>query len=114
VTVAIGAIIIGDEILSGKRQDKHFDKVVELLKARGMALDWAHYLGDDRARLTGALRRSLCGRRHRLQLRRHRRDARTTTRARPPPPPWASASPCIPTPSAKSAAVSAKRPRRSA
>ena len=61
MTVAIGAIIIGDEILSGKRQDKHFDKVVELLKARGMALDWAHYLGDDRARLTETLRRSLAG-----------------------------------------------------
>jgi len=52
------AIIIGDEILSGKRQDKHFAKVVELLRARGMALDWAQYLGDDRARLTAALRAS--------------------------------------------------------
>ena len=30
-----GLIIIGDEILSGKRQDKHMAKVVELLKARG-------------------------------------------------------------------------------
>ncbi len=56
--MSIGAIIIGDEILSGKREDKHFAKVVELLKARGMALDWAQYLGDDRARLTEALRRS--------------------------------------------------------
>jgi molybdopterin-biosynthesis enzyme MoeA-like protein len=58
VTVAIGAIIIGDEILSGKRQDKHFAKVIELLALRGMALDWAQYLGDDRARLTETLRRS--------------------------------------------------------
>jgi len=56
--MTIGAIIIGDEILSGKRQDKHFAKVVELLRARGMALDWAQYLGDDRARLTAALRAS--------------------------------------------------------
>lgn len=53
--MSIGAIIIGDEILSGKRQDKHFAKVVELLGARGMALDWAQYLGDGRARLTEAL-----------------------------------------------------------
>ena len=53
--MTIGAIIIGDEILSGKRQDKHFAKVVDLLKARGMALDWAQYLGDDRTRLTAAL-----------------------------------------------------------
>lgn len=58
MSVAIGALIIGDEILSGKRQDKHFVKVVELLAARGMALDWAQYLGDDRPRLTTALRAS--------------------------------------------------------
>lgn len=50
----IGALIIGDEILSGKRQDKHFVKTVELLKARGMSLDWARYLGDDSSRLTEA------------------------------------------------------------
>jgi len=56
--MGIGALIIGDEILSGKRVDKHFAKIVELLRARGMALDWAHYLGDDRARLTEALARS--------------------------------------------------------
>ena len=36
--MAIGLIIIGDEILSGKRVDKHFSKVVELLSARGMQL----------------------------------------------------------------------------
>lgn len=53
--MTIGAVIIGDEILSGKRQDKHLAKVIELLAARGMALDWAQYLGDDRARLTAAL-----------------------------------------------------------
>ena len=35
------ALIIGDEILSGKRQDKHLAKVIELLKARGLALAWA-------------------------------------------------------------------------
>lgn len=56
--MGIGALIIGDEILSGKRTDKHFVKVVELLKARGMMLDWAQYLGDDRMRLAETLRRS--------------------------------------------------------
>ncbi len=30
-----GLIIIGDEILSGKRADKHLPQVIELLKARG-------------------------------------------------------------------------------
>lgn len=51
-----GLIIIGDEILSGKRQDKHLPKVIELLAARGLQLAWARYLGDDRARITAALR----------------------------------------------------------
>jgi molybdopterin-biosynthesis enzyme MoeA-like protein len=51
-----GLIIIGDEILSGKRADKHFGKVVELLGARGLQLAWASYLGDDRARLVRKLR----------------------------------------------------------
>jgi molybdopterin-biosynthesis enzyme MoeA-like protein len=51
----IGLIIIGDEILSGKRQDKHLAKVIELLNARGMALAWARYLGDDPAGITAAL-----------------------------------------------------------
>ena len=55
MTTNIGLIIIGDEILSGKRQDKHFAKVVELLGARGLHLAWARYLGDDRARLSAAL-----------------------------------------------------------
>ena len=52
----IGLIIIGDEILSGKRQDKHLPKVIELLKARGLALAWARYIGDDRAQITAALK----------------------------------------------------------
>ena len=55
----VGALIIGDEITRGKRQDKHFAKIVDILAARGMALDWALYLGDDRQRLTDTLRRSL-------------------------------------------------------
>ena len=54
----IGLIIIGDEILSGKRQDKHLAKVIELLSARGLALSWARYVGDDRARITEALQQA--------------------------------------------------------
>ncbi|NWG74958.1 MAG: competence/damage-inducible protein A [Rubrivivax sp.] len=56
-----GLIIIGDEILSGKRQDKHLPKVIELLAARGLALAWARYVGDDRARITAALRDAFAG-----------------------------------------------------
>jgi len=54
----IGLIIVGDEILSGRRQDKHFSKVVELLSARGLALSWAHFLSDDRPALVEAYRHS--------------------------------------------------------
>ncbi|MCK9379955.1 MAG: molybdopterin-binding protein [Sulfuritalea sp.] len=55
----IGAIIIGDEITRGKREDKHFRKLVELLAERGLVLDWALYIGDDRERLTETLKRTL-------------------------------------------------------
>ena len=51
----IGLVIIGDEILSGKRQDKHMPRVIELLAARGLALSWARYVGDDRVRITEVL-----------------------------------------------------------
>jgi molybdopterin-biosynthesis enzyme MoeA-like protein len=54
----IGLIIVGDEILSGRRQDKHLAKVIELLGARGLQLAWAQYVGDDRPRITEALRRA--------------------------------------------------------
>ena len=53
-----GAIIIGDEIIRGKRQDKHFTKTVEVLAARGLRLSWAQYLADDRDIITGTLARS--------------------------------------------------------
>ena len=57
----IGLVIVGDEILSGKRQDKHLAKVIELLSARGLALAWARYVGDDRPRITAALREAFAG-----------------------------------------------------
>ncbi len=54
-----GAVIIGDEILSGKRQDKHFEKIAALLGARGLRLSWVEYLGDDRQRLTETFKRTM-------------------------------------------------------
>ncbi|MFO1329776.1 MAG: molybdopterin-binding protein [Rubrivivax sp.] len=56
-----GLVIIGDEILSGKRQDKHLSKVIELLSARGLALSWARYVGDERERITAVLRDAFAG-----------------------------------------------------
>jgi len=52
----IGLIIIGDEILSGKRADKHLPQVIELLAARGLELAWARYVGDDPVRITADLK----------------------------------------------------------
>jgi molybdopterin-biosynthesis enzyme MoeA-like protein len=56
MTQSIGALIIGDEILTGKRADKHLGHAIETLRARGLMLDYAQYLGDDRARLADVLR----------------------------------------------------------
>ncbi|MFN7277781.1 MAG: competence/damage-inducible protein A [Betaproteobacteria bacterium] len=56
---AFGVFIIGDEILSGKRQDKHLARVIGALAGRGLALAWARYLGDERDRIAAALRETL-------------------------------------------------------
>ncbi|MCX7241315.1 MAG: molybdopterin-binding protein [Burkholderiales bacterium] len=53
-----GVIIIGDEILSGKRADKHLEKAIELLGARGLSLAYADYVGDDPERITATLERA--------------------------------------------------------
>jgi molybdopterin-biosynthesis enzyme MoeA-like protein len=54
--MSVGALIIGDEILSGKRTDGHFAKVREVLGQRGLAPAWVRYAGDDRPLLTATLR----------------------------------------------------------
>ena len=54
-----GAIIIGDEIIRGKREDKHFAKLIEILRVRGMRLDWCNYLGDRPDLITATLRRTM-------------------------------------------------------
>lgn len=56
---SIGLYIIGDEILSGKRQDAHLTKVIDLLSARGMQLSWAHFLGDVPSQITALFRDSM-------------------------------------------------------
>jgi molybdopterin-biosynthesis enzyme MoeA-like protein len=58
MTPSFGIIIIGDEILSGKRADKHLPKVIELLAARGLSLAYAEYVGDDPKRITATLART--------------------------------------------------------
>jgi len=51
----IGALVIGDEILSGKRADRHLAHVITTLAPRGLTLAWAHYEGDDRDALAAFL-----------------------------------------------------------
>ncbi|SFE01297.1 competence/damage-inducible protein A [Paracidovorax konjaci] len=55
---SFGLIIVGDEILSGKRADKHLAKAIELLSARGLQLAYAEYVGDDPSRITATLARA--------------------------------------------------------
>ena len=54
----VGLIIIGDEIMSGKRADKHLPAVIERLHARGLQLAYADYVGDAPQRITETLRRA--------------------------------------------------------
>jgi len=58
MTPAFGLLIIGDEILSGKRVDKHLPAVIRLLAERGLQLAWMELVGDNRGRITQALERA--------------------------------------------------------
>jgi molybdopterin-biosynthesis enzyme MoeA-like protein len=57
--VRVGTIIIGDEIIRGKRGDKHFARLIAILGARGMKLDWCQYLGDTPELISATLKRTL-------------------------------------------------------
>ena len=52
--MAFGLIIVGDEILSGKRQDQHLKQNDLITQERGLSLAWAEYVGDDRERITAS------------------------------------------------------------
>lgn len=45
--MTFGAVIVGDELLSGKRKDGHFNFLVDALARRGGQLAWARMVGDD-------------------------------------------------------------------
>lgn len=55
----IGLILIGDELLNGSRQDKHMTKAIELLKARGMLLNWVKIIGDTEAEIVATLKHTI-------------------------------------------------------
>lgn len=54
-----GIIVVGDEILNGRRQDRHFAALGGLLRERGFAVAWLRILPDDPDYLTGELARSM-------------------------------------------------------
>ena len=55
----IGALIIGDELLSGKRQDQHFNHLQSVLAERGLELSWTIIVGDEQEQLERFLAFSL-------------------------------------------------------
>ena len=57
--MGIGLIIIGTELLTGKRRDSHFEHAIDALAARGLELAWCRYLGDDPELITRELRFAL-------------------------------------------------------
>lgn len=53
-----GVMVIGDELLAGRRQDRHVPAVIERLNARGLRLAWARMVGDDMPLLERGLRQA--------------------------------------------------------
>ena len=58
-TQKVGLILIGDELLNGARQDKHMAKAIELLKTRGMSLNWVRVIGDTKIEIVSTLRQTI-------------------------------------------------------
>lgn len=52
----IGLIIVGTEMLTGKRRDGHFEHAVETLAHRALRLGWCHYVGDEPPAIVRELR----------------------------------------------------------
>jgi molybdopterin-biosynthesis enzyme MoeA-like protein len=57
--VEIGAVIIGDELLSGKRRDRHQAALIQSLAERGLELAWLRIVGDGADLLTDTFRETL-------------------------------------------------------
>ncbi|WP_078118407.1 competence/damage-inducible protein A [Thiosocius teredinicola] len=54
-----GIIVIGDEILNGRRKDRHFDGLGQKLRARGFSVAWLRILPDDPDYLIGEFARTM-------------------------------------------------------
>lgn len=59
IKMKFGALIIGDEILSGKRQDKHFEFLQKTLKKYELSLSWVKYIQDDSKDIIQSIKESI-------------------------------------------------------
>ena len=59
IKMKFGALIIGDEILSGKRQDKHFEFLQKTLKKYELSLSWVNYIQDDSKDVIQSIKESI-------------------------------------------------------
>ena len=57
--LSFGLIVVGDEILNGRRQDRHFAGIGGLLRERGYRLAWLRILPDDPAYLSTEFARTM-------------------------------------------------------
>jgi len=58
---ALGIVVIGDELLTGKARDRHLPHVIERLAPRGLRLAWCRILGDELESLAVQLRETRAG-----------------------------------------------------
>ncbi len=58
-TLKFGILVIGDEILAGRRRDRHFAGIGEQLRERGLEIAWLRILPDDPDYLVAELKRSM-------------------------------------------------------
>ena len=54
-----GLIVVGDEILNGRRRDCHFEGIGGLVRARGHRVAWLRILPDDPRYLTAEFARTM-------------------------------------------------------
>ncbi|MFT6429991.1 MAG: molybdopterin-biosynthesis enzyme MoeA-like protein [Halopseudomonas sp.] len=58
----MGLVLIGDELLNGRKQDAHLPAMIPRFAQRGLQIDWVRVVGDDPELITQTLRDSLtCG-----------------------------------------------------
>lgn len=54
----IGLVLIGDELLSGRRSDKHLAHMIEAVGSRGREIAWVRMIGDSQSEVSATLRQT--------------------------------------------------------